>query len=217
MMQVGEHADVTLTSCWITNVTAEAKEDALGGCLMLRNAMVRLTGTRFQRCVAQSHEGRGEGGAAYVSSAAQLTMSSGALLLDNVASTSGQTIKLIAASAVYVLPAPPGRWVSGSRCIVNRAACDPNGPERESCESAEAACGLLTDYEPVASTPAGDITCMPRLAERFQRCDYTNAQLLDQIIETLAEGALDNDYPYDCAAARHGHSPTRQLTDPTMR
>jgi hypothetical protein len=211
MMEVSEYADVSLTSCRITDVTARAMEDALGGCLMLRNAIVRLAGTRLQSCAAQSHARRGEGGAAYVSSAAQLIMSSGVLLLDNAASTSGQTVKLIAASAVYVLPAPPGRWVSGSRCIVNRAACDPNGPERESCESAEASCSLLTGDQPVASSPAGDITCMPRLAERFQRCDYTNLQLLNQLIETLAEGALDNNYPYDCTVARHDHSLSYQV------
>jgi hypothetical protein len=198
VMSLSDGANAWLTNCRIFNVTASSRNDALGGCLMLRNAFVRLVGTQLQSCVAQSEARLGEGGAAYVFSAAQLIMSSGTLLQNNQASTSGHTIKLIAAIAAYALPAPPGRWVPASRCLVYRAACDPSDELHELCVLAESSCRLLTGVQPVAPTAHGEVTCTPRLGERFQRCEYNNPELLDRLIETLPEGAVDIDYPYEC-------------------
>jgi hypothetical protein len=196
VMRLSDNADVSITGCRITNVTATALNHARGGCLMLDNAAVlRLVGTRLERCAAQSEASNGEGGAAYVSSDAQLIMSSGTLLLDNAASASGHTIKVIAASAVYVLPALPGRWVSGSRCEVRRYPC-ASAPQ---C-SAEQRCSLLNGTQPPAPDMDG-VWCPLRQPERFQRCNYNNPQLLGQTIETLPEGAVDDDYPYACTVA----------------
>jgi hypothetical protein len=204
MMQLSDNANASLTRCQLTNVSATARHDALGGCLMLHNAFALVVATQLQRCAAQSEMRYGEGGAAHVSSASRLIMSSGVLLRDNVASSSGNTIKLIAASAAYVLPAPPGRWISGSECYVRRAAC--SGASRTLCESVQHACSMNPDAQPIVSTRVGNVTCTPKLADQFQRCDYGIAQLLGQIIETLPEGAMDDDYPYACTVARFHRS-----------
>jgi hypothetical protein len=211
IMQLSDDANASFTSCLITNATAGAMNNALGGCLMLRNAFVSLVETQLRSCRAQSEIRRGEGGAAYVSSAAQLIMSRGTLLLDNEASASGHNVKLVNARAVYVLPAPTGRWVSASQCRVYRAACDPSSADYELCELAEASCRLLTGFQPDVSILGSDVTCMQRLNERFQRCEYNNSQLLGQLIEALPDGDLDIDYPYKCMQ----RSPAWSLTRPS--
>jgi hypothetical protein len=199
LMRLLEGANAALTGCHVTNVTSSAANAALGGCLMLsgNGVVARLVDTQLHRCAAYSQARHlGEGGAAYASSGAQLIMSSGTLLIDNVASASGSTVKIVAASATYVLPAPTGRWVSGVDCYVRRAACDPNGVGRERCEETARACGLLTDHSPFYE----GMYCTGRLSEQFQRCNYNDPQLLGQRVETLPEGAVDNDYPNQCKA-----------------
>ena len=208
IMRLNTNASVTLTDSVLTDVSATAIAGRLarGGCIYATNAAsIWLVGTLLQRCSAISAEGAGgagEGGAAFLGSAARLELSHRTALLGNRASTAGSTLLITSASAVAVLPAPTGRWIAGSHCIVRRRACprDKHYELREAaCGAAEEACTRL----PAANASFDGTPCQP--LEVFQHCDwFTYPHLVNQVIEALPQGRLDVDYPRSCSAGLIG-------------
>lgn len=96
------------------------------------------------------------------------------------------------------LPAPPGYWVSASRCLVYRRACEryANGqPVDALCEGNREKCSTLTEVD--------DGACTDPL--QHQPCDWrATPQLLGKWVQALPQSALDDDFPYPCAAGLLG-------------
>ena len=209
---------MTLTGCAITDVTA-ASHAVRGGALSLTSgASATLVDTRIERCVARlsarvSAPGAppndfwpAEGGAAYAREGSRLTLTRGTVLLGNAAASQGHTLMVEGATVMYILTTPPGRWVHGTPCIVNRLPC---GSGDGACKLVQAACSVL----PVATGAAvGGVAC-PALYPNFQSCDwYASPGLVGQTVDTLPQGPLDVDYPY----AREAHT-RRAIAHATAR
>ena len=92
----------------------------------------------------------------------------------------------------YQLPAPPGMWIAGARCIVFRGACPPLD---NACEAAREAC----------SEVAGAVVAGCQDALFLQPCDWDGRpELLTEVVQVLPTGALDDDYPFRCASGLRG-------------
>lgn len=117
----------------------------------------------------------------------------------------------------YLLPAPPGRWISGLDCRVYRGSTDcqryrgdhvfqPGCSSqfcrftRSQCFAHAAACALVPNISASVS-PLGP--CQP--AVFVQPCDWqTLPELVGRSLQTLPQVALGADFPYACAPGLMG-------------
>jgi hypothetical protein len=123
-------------------------------------------------------------------------------MLASDASTDGSTMAVFSATALYALPAPSGRWIAGSMCLVNRQSCardQANNVINDACGEAEAACAR----EPTrVNATVGGTPCEPTLP--FQSCDWdTFPHLLGRVVH-MPQGYLNDDYPFPCSAGMLG-------------
>ena len=161
---------------------------------------------------------RAQGGAFYVDSG-NLVLTDGSSADSNAALT-GRTLFVQAGSALYVLPAPAGRWVAGVKCEVYREACERalrSGQYIDpSCPGRRAECSTLLDAgnNETAVASAGGM-CRPAL--ELQPCNWradrqggaraaSGLALLGRVVHALPPGPLDSDYPLKCAAGLLGSS-----------
>ena len=200
-MELVDNAIANFTEGLIMRASAMSESgNTHGGGLFLSNAaQASLVSTQIQYCVAHSLQGRGEGGGAFVSGDARLILSRSAVLLENHASTDGSTMSVISAIAIYILPAPPGRWVAAHACLVNRRAC-LRGTHLEvidpSCAAAESACSR---FPRALNASVNGTACQPTLS--YQQCNWFDfPHLIGQSMDTLPQGAMNVDYPYACSA-----------------
>ena len=145
--------------------------------------------------------------AACTSATASLIMSQGTPF-DNCVADSGSTLAIRGGTAVYMLPAPPGRWVAAATCEVYREACDTTNPSNNrggfDCPSARAACSALTTSD---ATTVDGVLCEPLLFS--QPCDWSSTpQLLGEAVHALPQAPVNVAYPYCCAAGLLGSNAT---------
>ena len=158
-MSLYSSASAVLTGCSITHASATShSSNAHGGCLYLTHTgtNVTLSGTALQQhCTARSSQGRGEGSAAFVADGALLQLTNGTAMLGCDATTGGRTMAVSSVTALYLLPAPPGRWIAGSTCLVNRRSCpldQHNHLKDPTCPATHTLCRRVpTSITPLAS------------------------------------------------------------------
>lgn len=111
---------------------------------------------------------RGQGGGLFVV-AGKLLMTAGTVLVGNTASGTGAQYIALGGVATYLLPAPPGSWIAGLRCIVYRGACprdEKGNVEDPQCEVTTPAC----QYETTSDAVVDGTQCQPLLSN--QPCDW---------------------------------------------
>ena len=179
-IQYGSHLEIDASNISDVVSTLEHTDEnveeggALGGVLSIRmGASATVAATRVERCGMRTFNGSQiMGGVFYVYEGSRLTLAQGTVLIDNEATAVvptrlvgtnrtfgpyGQTIWLQDAStAVYVLPTPPGHWVRGSPCLVNRMPC---ASDNAACRQVEDACRSV----PIAEGAMVDGTPCPAL------------------------------------------------------
>jgi hypothetical protein len=95
-------------------------------------------------------------------------------------------------STTYVLPAPPGYWLSATTCEVWRKAC-----VTAACNNARDECAMNPTDNAVCGEDTGSV-CQPILS--IQPCDWqANPALLGSTAFVLPLGARNDDLPYACA------------------
>eukprot|EP00964_Phaeocystis_antarctica_P012165 scaffold6710_cov66-Phaeocystis_antarctica.AAC.3 len=122
-------------------------------------------------------------------------------LMDNNA-TEGESLYLgTGSTTTYVLPAPPGYWMTATKCEVWREACLCSSPPDAACTACRAAaenCKMnptdnLNNYNVTSSL------CTPITFN--QPCDWQNSPaLLGKTVYVLPLGSHDLNYPFACAA-----------------
>ena len=193
--------------------------DIMGGCISATQGRLSLDMTTVAGCRSKSASGKVQGGGALLSASAVLVMSNTTLFKDNsVADTElatcrgqksckGHTLYVAGATAVYMLPAPAGRWIAGNMCVVNRKACAQTEDGKiidNNCGNTVAACRQLASATGTVSCSQStctlsSVSCQPTLS--FQACDwYSMPELVGQVVDMLPQGAVDLDYPYACSA-----------------
>ena len=177
-----------------------------------------LIATIVQGCSAQGPNATGRGGGILAASST-LYLSNQTALVDNRAGSSSRADKrnalaLLGTPTTYVLPAPPGRWVTGTSCAVYRDACpfqkDQTGTpvQDPACLAAHEQCKLDVNESAVVD----GVSCNPTTFS--QPCDWkTSPQLVGSIVHVLPQEALDEDYPFNCEAGMVGSAdPTLQMS-----
>ena len=113
-------------------------------------------------------------------------------LTANTAPQGAALFLLDGSSATYVLPAPPGYWLSATACEVWRKAC-----ETSACIDARDECAMNPTDNAVCGEDTGSV-CQPILS--IQPCDWqANPTLLGSAAFVLPLGARNDDLPYACA------------------
>ena len=211
VLYVSSSATATLERCTVANASAASTSGNVeGGCFFsLGNLELLDTTATGCHAIAASPGQTAEGGGAYIGSG-QLIMSQGTSFDDCVADA-GSSYSIRGGTAVYMLPAPPGRWVAAARCQVYREACDATNPNNNlggnSCPSIKDACSQLT----AANATVGGISCETLLFS--QPCDWGSMpQLLGEEVHALPHAAVDDDYPYRCAVGLLGSNETEYQT-----
>ena len=197
----------TLDRCTIANATAiSSTMNVLGGCLG-SFGILQLVATNITGChaIAASPGRVAESGGAHIGSG-QLIMSQGTSF-DGCVADIGSTLSTLGGTAVYMLPAPPGRWVAAAKCKVYREACDTTTPSNNfggsACPSVRAACSALT----TTNATVDSVGCEPLLFS--QPCDWSSMpQLLGNDVHALPQAPINVDYPYRCAAGLLGSNST---------
>ena len=175
--------------------------------LSIADVVLSRTTIEENAAIATGRNGSvGEGGGIF-QGAGELTMHSSTVLRGNRASHGGAQLLSGAGSATYALPAPPGHWVVGSRCSVYRTGC-PRSLVGEiispQCAANFAQCARDTRLGANATADDGSL-CTPILSS--QPCEWAvSPQLIGMDVHALPNGALEENYPYPCAAGILGSS-----------
>ena len=134
--------------------------------------------------------------------AGRLLLANQTLLANNTATGRGDNFLATGGEALYQLPAPPGRWIAGVRCIVFRNACPgDNSAAARACQDSREACSERPD-------PGPDVTadgCQD--ATFLQPCNWQlTPELIGQTIQVLPMGGdgIDDVFPYGCATGVRG-------------
>ena len=195
-------SSATLTNVTIEDTNATSSSNLKGGCLYSESRLI-LSATTVTGCHAASPDQTSNGGCAYIGDG-ELIMSQGTSF-DNCAADTGSTISIRGGTAVYMLPAPPGRWVAAARCEVYRKACCDtcNNLGGSSCPSVRDDCSELT----AANANVSGISCEQLLF--YQPCDWENIrELIGEDVHALPHNTIDLAYPYRCAAGLLGSNAT---------
>ena len=105
---------------------------------------------------------------------------------------------------VYQLPAPPGRWIAGSSCLVYREPCPAEKVEEQlvkdpDCMRTASQCTREEDVNAVVD----GVPCQPLTFA--QPCDWVRRpELIGSSMQVLPQEPMDKDYPFDCAAGMVG-------------
>ena len=205
---VNSDATATLEHCTIANANATSTTEPVKGGCFYSESTLQLLDTVFTGChaIAASIDQAAVGGCAYIGSG-QLITSQGTSFDDCVAD-SGSTVAIQGGTAVYVLPAPPGRWVAAARCEVYRQACDTttlsNNRGGSACPSVRDYCSGQTEQD---ATTVDGVPCEPLLS--YQPCAWSSMpQLLGREVHSFAQATINRDYPYRCAAGLLGSNAT---------
>ena len=226
ILNVAKDAIANLENSTLTRAVVTANQgNIMGGCIAVTQGRLNLVASYISQCKASSVTGRAQGGGAFLALSAIVVMSNASSLSSNTVTNPitqdtigkkfGGNLLISGAIAVYMLPAPGGRWIAGSLCQVNRKACerseaDLNKYVDDNCKYTEEQCGLLAQSTgSVPCTHSGcsvsNFTCKATLA--FQACDwYALPELVGEVVEMLPQGGLDLDYPYICSAGIIGSS-----------
>ena len=131
----------------------------------------------------------------------------GTALRDSTASTGGNTIwddtTQGSSDVDYILPAPPGTWLAGSRCEVYRQPC-PSEPAADhySCSRIVEECKQI----PSAGNASVGLTRCPT-ASIVQPCRWdAQPEQIGQVVFVLPPQAVDHAFPFACAAGEWGGS-----------
>ena len=183
-----------------------------GGAILLLDSEASLYGVTIKGCSAgvDSH-GRSLRASNATSQGGGVAADGSRVLLANGTSIvgctagSGNALALSDGSeVVYQLPAPPGRWVAGSSCLVYRGPC----PAKEvagklvkdpDCMRTASQCARENNQSAVVD----GVPCQkPKLA---QPCDWeSRPELLGRSVSVLPQEPMEKDYPFDCAAGMVG-------------
>ena len=183
-----------------------------GGAISLLDSEASLYGVTIKGCSAgvDSH-GRSLRASNATSQGGGVAADGSRVLLANGTSIvgctagSGNALALSDGSeVVYQLPAPPGRWVAGSSCLVYRGPC----PAKEvagklvkdpDCMRTASQCARENNQSAVVD----GVPCQkPKLA---QPCDWeSRPELLGRSVSVLPQEPMEKDYPFDCAAGMVG-------------
>ena len=186
----------TVSIIGTTIVRCSAKN---GGALAVSasTAMLRLT------LLANNVAERAGGGV--FSEGSRILLAEQTAVVGNLASRPGHALALmIGSTTTYQLPAPPGRWIAGSKCAVYREDCPwlgvaPGRYQEESCLQTVAQCQLEANETAVV----GGVACQP--VSSSQPCDWRKSpELLGSSVQVLPQEPQDDDYPFDCAAGMVG-------------
>ena len=195
-----EQGRVTLTRTTISECAVRSVAQTEGGGLMIFGHAV-LQQTLIRGCTSTSLSDPTLGVAAGVGvygPGARLLMQNRSSLRGNVASGSGNSLRATAGITTYQLPAPPGTWISGAECIVQRTACPQDflGKVDEQCDAATRACSLELSEAAVV----GAAMCQP--FDSAQLCDWSfTPELIGSFTQQVPINLpIDEDYPYACAA-----------------
>ena len=124
----------------------------------------------------------------------RLLLANQTLLANNRGTRSGANLLATGGEALYQLPAPPGRWIAGVRCIVYRDACPLND---RTCSGSREACSETPNR---TSDGCRDATFL-------QPCNWeATPELIGQTIQVLPMGGdgIDDDFPFPCATGVRG-------------
>ena len=116
-----------------------------GGAIALINrGSATIIGTTIRNCKADGFSSEGGGyfaqgglvvstqGGGVFAQGSRVLLQNGTSVVGCYARGSGSTIASVAGSQVmYRLPAPPGRWIAGSDCLVYREACPMKGSTQD--------------------------------------------------------------------------------------
>ena len=183
-----------------------------GGAISLLDSEASLYGVTIKGCSAgvDSH-GRSLRASNVTSQGGGVAADGSRVLLANGTSIvgctagSGNALALSDGSeVVYQLPAPPGRWVAGSSCLVYRGPC----PAKEvagklvkdpDCMRTASQCARENNQSAVVD----GVPCQkPKFA---QPCDWeSRPELLGRSVSVLPQEPMEKDYPFDCAAGMVG-------------
>jgi hypothetical protein len=206
-------ATVLLTGLW--SVTFNVADEQGGG-FYLGSGDLTLAGGNVANNTAEKGGGLTViGGTCY--------LNSGVLIKDNTLSAAGtgKQLDLRGGETVYVLPAPPGHYISDSICHVYRDACiiDPEtGQANPECANARDACAIdanasAHNLPPSSSLPSGGYC--PK-ASFVQPCNWrANPLQLGRPFHPLPLDPIDETYPYECAPGVLGSSIPTEQTGPT--
>ncbi|KAL3893422.1 MAG: hypothetical protein SGPRY_014245, partial [Prymnesium sp.] len=111
----------------------------------------------------------------------------------------GQTMRVLGATLLYTLPAPPGRWLPNSMCEIYRAPCffDPARVVYEQCLSKRAACKILPFPDERECTAPLEV----------QPCPWKeDPSLLGRAVHTFSSETEEESFPYACGLGVLGSS-----------
>ena len=165
-----------------------------------QNTRVTMSETLLLECEA-------ERGGGIASTSSLLSLQNRTRLVANRASIQGHNAYLRGGVATYMLPAPPGTWISGLMCKVYRQWC---ARDNEECSSIFERCSQLVNMTAVVDHvyQGTRITTACTEITFSQPCDWSvMPQMVGQRIDSLRQGALDRDYPYACMDGYYQPSP----------
>lgn len=183
-----------------------------GGAIRLLNSEASLYGVAIKGCSTgvDSH-GRSLRASNVTSQGGGVAADGSRVLLANgtsiVGCTAGSGNALAindGSDVVYLLPAPPGRWVAGSSCLVYRRPCPAEEVAGQlvkdpDCMRTASQCAREINHSAVVD----GVPCQkPKLA---QPCDWeSRPELLERSVSVLPQEPMEKDYPFDCAAGMVG-------------
>ena len=193
-LSVGGESAVSILGTRIVGCAAKN-----GGALAISESTATLRLTLLANNVAEL-----VGGGVF-SEGSRILLAEQTAVVGNLASRPGHALALmIGSTTTYQLPAPPGRWIAGSKCAVYREDCPwlgvaPGRYQEESCLQTVAQCQLEANETAVV----GGVACQP--VSSSQPCDWRKSpELLGSSVQVLPQEPQDDDYPFDCAAGMVG-------------
>lgn len=141
----------------------------------------------------------------------------------------GHSFKLEGGLSLYALPAPPGRYIYATDCMVKRLSCARNAYfmiDDEDCPLAEPYCEQIADpeYEDgkflaanLTSGPYAGKQCRPSQGV-WQQCNWQRLpSLIGSSVQTLESVAEDEDYPYPCLKGMLGSGDVQDQMSPACK
>ena len=122
--------------------------NAFGGGIYISEGNISLVNVNVNHCTSNASLGRGSGGGLYASGS-RVLLSDQSVITGCHASSAGHSMNVgPGAFVTYVLPAPPGRYISATICAVYREACPRNyktqAPLDKQCPDRAIACSQDT-------------------------------------------------------------------------
>ena len=158
----------------------------------------------IENCRADNSSNSTGGGITAAGSRVLLT--NGSVVVGGQAAGSGNALAITAGSqVVYRLPAPPGRWIAGTICLVYRKAC-PTTENSNGILEQDADCLRTASQCELEGNVTAVIDGVPCQQTTFaQPCDWEESpELIGSVVQVLPQAPLEEDFPFDCAAGMVG-------------